>query len=192
MNSLCQSKNMRYFLSVGTNLGDRKKNLDLARFLLEEKGVEVRRASSIYRTQPVDVPDQPWFYNQVLEVDAEYDPLALLNLVKAIERKMRRVPAVDKGPRTIDIDILLAGNNVIQTRRLKIPHPRMTMRNFVLIPIREIAPNVVHPLLHKRVVDLMKTSADPSVVRKLGPGRVREKRQEPVLRKTPGFRLRTG
>ena len=183
---------MRYFLSLGTNLGNRKKNLALACSLLEEKGVEVLRASSVYRTQPVDVPDQPWFYNQVLEVDADYNPLALLSLVKAIEQKMKRVPTIDKGPRTIDIDILLAGNTVIQSRRLIVPHPRMTERNFVLVPLREIAPHAVHPLLHERVVDLVQASADPAVVRKLGPGRVREKGQEPVHRKTPDFRLRIG
>jgi len=166
---------MRYFLSLGTNLGNRKKNLALACSLLEENGVGILRASSVYRTEPVDVPDQPWFYNQVVEVDAEYDPLALLNLVKAIEKKLKRVPASDKGPRTIDIDILLAGNTVIQSRRLIIPHPRMAERNFVLVPLREIAPHAVHPLLHKRVLDLIKASADSSVVRKLGPGRVRKK-----------------
>jgi 7,8-dihydro-6-hydroxymethylpterin-pyrophosphokinase len=127
-----------------------------------------------------------------VEVDAEYDPPALLNLVKAIEKKLKRVPTFDKGPRTIDIDILLAGNTVIQSRRLKIPHPRMTERNFVLVPLREIAPHAVHPLLHERVVDLVQASADPAVVRKLGPGRVREKDQEPVPRKTPDFRPRTG
>jgi len=171
---------MRYFLSLGTNLGNRKKNLALACSLLEENGVEILRASSVYRTEPVDVPDQPWFYNQVIEVDAEYNPSALLNLVKAIEKKLKRIPAFDKGPRTIDIDILMAGDTVVQTRRLIIPHPRMTERNFVLVPLREIAPHAVHPLLHKRIVDLAEASADPALVRKLRPSRVREKGQEPV------------
>ena len=183
---------MKYFLSLGANLGNRKKNLALACALLEENGVVVLRASSVYRTEPVDVPDQPWFYNQVVEVDTEISPSALLNLVKAIEQKMKRVPTIDKGPRTIDIDILLAGNRVIQTRRLKIPHPRMAERNFVLVPLCEVAPHAVHPLLHERIVDLVQASADPAVVRKLGPGRVREKGQEPVPRKTPGVGHRTG
>ena len=166
---------MKYFLSLGTNLGNRKKNLALARSLLEENGVEILRASSVYRTEPVDVPDQPWFYNQVVEVEAEYDPMALLNLVKAIERKLKRVPALNKGPRTIDLDILLAGNRVIQTRRLIVPHPRMAERKFVLVPLREIAPRVIHPVLHKTIADLVQASEDPAVVRKLRPGRVREK-----------------
>ena len=181
---------MRYFLSLGTNLGNRKKNLALACSLLEENGAGILRASSVYRTEPVDVPDQPWFYNQVVEVETEYDPPALLNLVKAIEKKLKRVPALDKGPRTIDIDILLAGNTVIQTRRLMIPHPRLTERNFVLVPLREIAPHAVHPLLHKRVIDLVQASADLAVVRKLGPGRAKEKDQESDHGKTPGSRLR--
>ena len=163
---------MKYFLSLGANVGNRKKSLALACSLLEEKGVEILRASSVYRTEPVDVPDQPWFYNQVVEVDTEINPSVLLNLVKSIEREMKRVPTIDKGPRTIDIDILLAGNRVIQTRRLKIPHPRMAERKFILIPLREIAPHAVHPLLHKKILDLVKTSADPAVVQKLGPGRV--------------------
>jgi 2-amino-4-hydroxy-6-hydroxymethyldihydropteridine diphosphokinase len=175
---------MRYFLSLGTNLGNRKKNLALAISLLEERGVDVLRASSVYRTEPVDIPDQPWFYNQVLEVDAEFTPLALLNLVKSIEHKLKRIPNADKGPRTIDIDILLAGKTVIQTRRLMIPHPKMARRNFVLVPLREIAPNAVHPLLHERVVDMMKASADSSVVRKLKSGQVRRRDAKPAIRET--------
>ena len=161
---------MRYFLSLGANLGNRKKNLALACSMLEENGVAILRVSSVYRTEPADVPDQPWFFNQVVEVETEDDPLALLNLIKAVEKKLKRIPAKDKGPRTIDIDILLAGNAVIRTRRLMIPHPRMTERNFVLVPLREIAPNVVHPVLHKKVVDLVQASSDTGFVRKLGPG----------------------
>ncbi len=89
---------MKYFLSLGSNLGNRRANLVLATSLLREKGITIVRASSIYRTEPVDLPDQPWFYNQALEIDAAYNPLALLNVVKSIEQEMKRVPAVDKGP----------------------------------------------------------------------------------------------
>jgi len=158
---------MRYYLSLGSNLGNRKKNLALASSLLAEEGIEIIRASSIYRTQPVDYTDQPWFYNQVLEVDTALDPLTLLGHLKSIETRMKRLPAADKGPRTIDIDILLAGKTVIQTRKLMIPHPRMCRRNFVLVPLDEIAPDAVHPLLHLRIDDLMDLSGDPSIVRKL-------------------------
>ncbi len=159
---------MKYFLSLGSNLGNRRANLARAACLLREKGISIVRASSIYRTEPVDLRDQPWFYNQVLEVDAALNPLALLSLVKEIERTMKRLPAVDKGPRRIDIDILLAGKTVVQTRRLMIPHPRMARRNFVLVPLREIAPHAVHPLLHERIEDLAKRSQDSAVVKKAG------------------------
>ncbi len=160
---------MKYFLSLGSNLGNRRANLALASCLLREKGLAIVRASSIYRTEPVDLPDQPWFYNQVLEVDAACNPLALLNVVKSIEQLMKRVPTVDKGPRRIDIDILLAGRTVVQTRRLMIPHPRMDGRNFVLVPLREIAPHAVHPLLHERIEDLAKRSGDTAAVKKISP-----------------------
>lgn len=158
---------MKYFLSLGTNLGNKRANLALAACLLREKGLAIVRASSIYRTEPVDLPDQPWFYNQVLEVEAAYNPLALLNVVKSIEQEMKRVPSVAKGPRRIDIDIILAGRTVVQTRRLMIPHPRMERRNFVLIPLREIAPHAVHPLLHERIDVLAGRSGDSGAVRKL-------------------------
>ena len=158
---------MKYFLSLGSNLGNRRANLAQASCLLREKGIAIVRASSIYRTEPVDVPDQPWFYNQVLEIAAAYDPLALLNVVKSVEQKMKRALTLDKGPRTIDIDILLAGRSVIQTRRLMIPHPRMDRRNFVLVPLLEIAPHAVHPLLHERIDELAKRSDDTAAVRKI-------------------------
>jgi 2-amino-4-hydroxy-6-hydroxymethyldihydropteridine diphosphokinase len=154
---------MKYFLSLGSNLGNRRVNLALASCLLREKGIVIVRASSIYRTKPVDLPDQPWFYNQALEIDAAYNPLALLNIVKAVEQKMKRVQTFDKGPRLIDIDILLAGRTVVQTHRLMIPHPRMDRRNFVLVPLREIA-----PLLHERIDELAKRSGDTAAVRKIG------------------------
>lgn len=159
---------MKYHLSLGSNLGNRRANLARAARLLEEKGIAVLRASSVYRTEPVDVPDQPWFYNQALEVDAACNPLALLDAVKSIERAMKRAPAVDKGPRTIDIDILLAGRTVVQTRRLMIPHPRMARRNFVLVPLREIAPHAVHPILHEKIDSLAKRSGDTASVRRIG------------------------
>ena len=158
---------MKYFLSLGSNLGNRKKNLVQAVTLLEEEGIKISNASSIFRSQPVDYIQQPWFYNQVIEVSAPQDPLSLLKVVKRIEQKMKRVPTVEKGPRIIDIDILLAGRTVIQTRNLMVPHPRMNRRNFVLIPLREIAPDAIHPLLHMRIADLMELSPDPSSVRRL-------------------------
>ncbi len=155
---------MIYFLSLGSNLGNRAKNLAAAVRLLRENGIEVLRASSVYETEPVDVAGQPWFLNQVLEVRSSLDPPALLKLAKSIEAGLERVQTVAKGPRTIDIDILLAGDLVIETPELIIPHPRLGRRNFVLVPFSEIAPEVRHPVLGKTIRDLALESPDPSRV----------------------------
>lgn len=158
---------MRYYLSLGSNLGQRVRHLAQARNLLQKAGVKIIRQSSIYETEPVDYREQPWFYNQVLEVEAIRSPMALLHLVKEIELRMKRRPSVDKGPRIIDIDILLAGKNVVQTNQLIVPHPRMSFRNFVMIPLAEIAPDFVHPLFHLPVSVLVRMTGDSSVVRKV-------------------------
>ncbi len=149
-----------YFLSLGSNLGNRSANLARARKLLRENGVEVLRASSVYETEPVDHLDQPWFMNQALRVRSSLDPHALLRLAKSIESAMKRVPTVAKGPRTIDIDILFAGATVLDTPDLVIPHPRLAQRNFVLVPLCEIAPEIRHPVLGKTIRELAQASAD--------------------------------
>jgi 2-amino-4-hydroxy-6-hydroxymethyldihydropteridine diphosphokinase len=139
-------------------------NLAAAVRLLRKNGVKVLKASSVYETEPVDVPDQPWFLNQVLEVRSSLDPPALLKLVKSIEAGLKRVPTVAKGPRTVDIDILLAGDLVIDTPELVIPHPRLARRNFVLVPLIEIAPQIRHPVLGKTIRELALESPDLSRV----------------------------
>jgi 2-amino-4-hydroxy-6-hydroxymethyldihydropteridine diphosphokinase len=153
-----------YFLSLGSNLGKRAKNMAAAVRLLRENGVKVLRASSVYETEPVDNLDQPWFLNQVLEVRSSLDPHALLKLAKSIEARMKRVPTVAKGPRTIDIDILLAGDTVLDTPDLVIPHLRLAQRNFVLVPLFEIAPEIRHPILGKTIRELALSSSDPARV----------------------------
>lgn len=158
---------MRYYLSLGSNLGHRARHLAQARSLLQKAGVRIIRQSSVYETEPVDYLDQAWFYNQVLEVEADRSPIALLDLVKGIELKMKRRPSVDKGPRVIDIDILLADKTIVQTNRLVVPHPRMSFRNFVMVPLAEIAPDFVHPLFHLPVSVLAGMTGDSSVVRKV-------------------------
>lgn len=160
-------KTSRFFLGLGSNRGDRRKNLSRARDLLERSGVRIRRASSLYRTQPVGYARQRWFYNQVLEVEASLSPFDLLDTVQDVERLMKRRPSFHNGPRRIDIDILLAGKTVVLTRSLVIPHPRLALRNFVLWPLREIAPNAVHPILREDVATLCEESKDRSVVRKI-------------------------
>lgn len=158
---------MRYFLSLGCNLGNRERNLTHALFLLKKEGIEILKASCLYETQPVDFTSQPWFYNQVVEIRADVDPVVLLTLVKKIEKKMRREGWIQKGPRIIDIDIILAGETVVRTKELTIPHPRMEKRNFVLLPFVEISPDTVHPFLNKSIKDLWKESNDCSIVNQI-------------------------
>jgi len=157
---------MRYFLSLGSNLGDRRKNLERAAALLEKEGVTIRKSSSVYETSPVDYLEQPLFLNQVMEVESRLPPRALLRLVKRIEKRMGRVPSVPKGPRCIDIDILLAGECIMRSRELSIPHPELENRRFLLVPLNEIAPSVLHPVLRLSIHELWRRSADSSMVRR--------------------------
>jgi len=156
---------MRYFLSLGSNQRDRSHNLSQALSSLEKRGIKIINSSSLYETEPVGVHSFPWFFNQVIEVDTKFNPLALLEITKKIEQHMGRKPFRQKKPRVIDIDILLAENTVMKTENLIIPHPRLEKRNFVLIPLKEISPETIHPLLNEKIKDLLKKSDDKSVVR---------------------------
>lgn len=158
---------MRYFLSLGSNLGDRNKNLEKAAELLSKVGIRIIASSSVYKTEPVGIITGRWFYNQALEVETVYDPEELLCRVKRIEERMGRVCTDCPGSRSIDIDILLAENKTLSTKTLQIPHPRMVKRNFVLYPLSEIAPEVKHPVLNEAIKDLLEKSKDRSYVKKL-------------------------
>lgn len=160
---------MRYFLSLGSNLGDRRDNLFRSQNTLRKAGVAIIRASSVYHTEPVGTAAQPWFYNQVVEVRTTLSPDRLLALAKRVERDLGRRPSQKEGPRTVDIDILLADDQIITTAKLTIPHPRMARRNFVLIPMKEIASKIVHPVLGVDIEELARRSDDRSVVRKIQP-----------------------
>jgi 2-amino-4-hydroxy-6-hydroxymethyldihydropteridine diphosphokinase len=155
---------MRYFLALGSNVGNRRRNLARAIRLLEKAGVRVLRTSSIYETEPVGVTEQPWFLNEVVEAETDRAPHELLVLVKSLEVRLKRRPAPTKGPRRIDIDILLAGETVLETAELVIPHPRLAHRNFVLAPLSEIAPAAVHPVLGETIAELARRSGDQSRV----------------------------
>jgi len=155
---------MKYHLGLGGNLGDRIENLAEARARLVKRGIAIRALSALYETEPVGFSAQPWFINQAVEVETELSPRELLMLVKEIEKDMGREATVLDGPRVIDIDILLAGDKVIGTEELAIPHPRLAERNFVLEPLAEIAPQAVHPGLKRTIRELLRLSKDRSRV----------------------------
>jgi 2-amino-4-hydroxy-6-hydroxymethyldihydropteridine diphosphokinase len=156
---------MKYHIGLGSNIGKRKKNLEHSILLLKENGVQIVRESSIYETSPVGMAEQPWFLNQVLEIQTELEPEALLELVKNTEEQMGRKSAPAKGPRCIDIDILLAEDKIVHREGLIIPHPEMARRNFVLVPLKEIAPETIHPVLDERIEDIWKNNIDTSIVK---------------------------
>ena len=133
------------YLSMGSNVGDRQANLSGAIELLAAPDIHIKKISSIYETEPQDLPHQPWFLNQVVEMETTLFPMQLLGRLQKIERELGRVRTVSKGPRTIDIDIILFGNFVIDTPQLQVPHPRMAVRRFVLEPLAEVAPELRHP-----------------------------------------------
>lgn len=153
---------MRAYLSLGSNLGDSARVLRKTLSLLPAAGVRVCRASSFYKTEPVEFLAQPWFVNCAAEVETTLTPHQLLRKVKSIERALGRRRGKPKGPRLIDIDILLYENEVVHSPGLDIPHPGLTKRRFVLVPLREIAPTAKHPANGKTVRQMLRDTADRS------------------------------
>lgn len=156
------------YLSLGSNLGDREANLRAAMAALSSAGVAIRQVSSFYETEPVDYLDQPWFLNCVVEAETSLEPHALLHALRAIESQLGSYKEFAKGPRKLDLDILLYGAEAIATDDLQVPHPRMLERRFVLTPLAELAPNLKHASWPETAAVLLARLSDSSLVRRLG------------------------
>ena len=153
------------YLSIGSNLGGRERNLRDALGLLAGPSLRILRVSSFYETEPRDVADQPWFLNAVVEAETDLFPKQLLARLQKIERQLGRKRIRPKGPRTIDIDILLYGEAVIATDELTVPHPRMEERRFVLEPLAELGPDLRHPVTRRTVREMLRAVAGQQVRR---------------------------
>ena len=154
----------RAFLSLGSNVGNRERSLKRAVEFLARAGIRIERASSIYSTEPVDFQNQSWFLNQVVLAETRLSPFDLLEECLSVEHLLGRQRTMSKGPRSLDVDILLYQDWVIKEPSLIIPHPRLHLRRFVLVPLVEIEPQLTHPVLHEPVVSLLEHCQDQAQV----------------------------
>jgi 2-amino-4-hydroxy-6-hydroxymethyldihydropteridine diphosphokinase len=155
------------FIGLGSNQGDRVGNLARALSALEELGLGPLRRSAVYASEPVEVVDQQEFINQVVGFWTESPPESLLDLCLSVEKAMGRERTRDKGPRVIDLDLLLSGDDIRAGEAIQVPHPRMHLRRFVLVPLVEIAPFTRHPVLGRLAVELLWACPDRSRVDRL-------------------------
>lgn len=153
-------------LSLGTNVGDREANLGKARELLSGQGIAIEQLSSVYETEPYGIAEQGYFLNQVLSVGTEKNPGELLETCLEVENAMGRVRHEKNGPRIIDVDLLFYRDEVIDSERLRIPHPGIPERRFVLQPLVEMAAEQIHPVLKKTARELLGECADTLQVKK--------------------------
>ena len=153
----------KIILALGSNIGDRKKNLKKALNILE-KNISICKISRIYVSKAVGYTNQPDFYNMVISGNTKLDPFELLNFVKNVEKQVGRVYRFHWGPREIDIDIIFYEDEIIKTENLIVPHPLMHKRDFVLKPLMEIEPHIKHPVLNKNVKELYFSLDEFSIV----------------------------
>ena len=151
----------KIYLSLGSNLHDREKNLLLAIKKINERCGKVIEVSSLYQTGPWGMQNQPEFLNQVIEIESSYSPHELLQKLLVIEKEMGRKPAPRWGPRVIDIDILFYDQKIISDDDLVVPHVGIPHRRFALLPLSEIAPRYIHPLLNKTIERMLEDCVDP-------------------------------
>jgi len=142
------------YIGIGSNLGSREENCERAIKLLIENGITIVKRSSMIETEPWGVKEQPDFINMAVEIETALKPDSLLHLLKNIEIEAGRLPTSHWGPRIIDLDILLYDDLIMETPDLKIPHPGISEREFVLKPLVEIAPDKIHPVIQKTIKDL--------------------------------------
>ncbi|MBA4056003.1 MAG: 2-amino-4-hydroxy-6-hydroxymethyldihydropteridine diphosphokinase [Marivirga sp.] len=155
------------FLLLGTNIGDRNKNLGSALHAIDDRAGTVKKKSAVYQTEAWGKTDQPSFYNQVVEIETALDPSDLLHEILSIEKKMGRQRKEKWGERIIDIDILFFGVEIIEQTNLNIPHPQLANRRFTLVPLNELIPDFIHPVLGKKISELLAECNDPLEVVKL-------------------------
>ena len=159
------------YLSLGSNVGDREANLRAGIAALPGAGVRVTKVSAFYETEPVDFLEQAWFLNCVVEGETEVPAPELLGKLRKIEMRMGSKKLVAKGPRLMDMDILLYGQEMIDTPDLQVPHPRMHLRRFVLVPLVEIAAEARHPGLEITAAQMLERTEDRSQVWRFDPAR---------------------
>ncbi|HQR93574.1 MAG: 2-amino-4-hydroxy-6-hydroxymethyldihydropteridine diphosphokinase [Bacteroidetes bacterium 24-39-8] len=155
------------YLLIGGNLGNRSANLQKAVFNIEQTCGKIVQSSAIYETSAWGLTQQPAFYNQALIVSTQHSPEKLMQALLEIEIQMGRTREIKMGPRVIDLDILLIDQLVQHTNLLQLPHPSLTMRRFALLPLAEIAPDLLHPLVQKTIQQLLEICPDQLDVQKL-------------------------